>query len=103
MGVEFPGETYTEPGTPNWVGHLVTKYAVHHGMVAYCYAVGGARVDGVEHQIKNYFEHDIGQKPEWARWDAADTLFGKEEHCLVWSSCYFSNLRLYDCSDLGGN
>ena len=36
-------------------------------------------VDGVDHQIRLYFERDIGQKPEWARWDATDTLFRK--HC----------------------
>jgi hypothetical protein len=44
-------------------------------MLAYCYAVGGARVDGVDHQIKQYFERDIGGKPAWARWGATDTLF----------------------------
>jgi len=46
-----------------------------------CYAVGGAGVDDVEHQIKDDFERDIGQKPEWARWDATDTLFGKQDLC----------------------
>jgi len=43
-------------------------------MLACCYAVGGARVNGLDHQIKNYFELDIGQKPECAPWNAADIL-----------------------------
>jgi hypothetical protein len=68
--------TYTERGTPNWVGHLVTKYAGHREMVAYCYAVGGAMVDGVKMQIEKRFLPEVGKKPYWARWKATDTLFG---------------------------
>jgi hypothetical protein len=101
LGIEFPGETYAEPGKPNWVGHLVTKYAGHHEMVAYCYAVGGAGVDDVEHQVKNYFERDIGQKPEWARWDVTDTLFGKQDSLKISALAFLT--PVYDCSNLGRN
>ena len=59
------------------MGHLVTKYAARREMLAYCYAVGGARVDGVEYQIEHDFEGDIRGKPVWAPWDAEDTLFGE--------------------------
>jgi hypothetical protein len=69
--------TYNEPEMPNWVGHLVSTHAPYGGMLAYCYARGGARVDGVDYQIQEYFERHIAQKPEWARWDAMDTLFSK--------------------------
>ena len=76
LGIEFPGDTYAEPGTPNWVGHLVTK---HHKMLAYCYAAGGATVDGVSRQIRDTFPLEVGKnlKSEWApqHWDPTDTLF----------------------------
>ena len=88
LGIEFPGITYTEPGTPNWVGHLVTNYAARREMLAYCYAVGGARVDGVEYQIEHDFEGDIRGKPDWAPWAAEDTLFG-EWVVLCWGPAVF--------------
>ncbi|KAF7324897.1 Lipase-GDSL domain-containing protein [Mycena kentingensis (nom. inval.)] len=42
LGVEFPGDTYTEGG-PNWVGHLVRTFAPKNDWRVYDYAVGGAR------------------------------------------------------------
>lgn len=98
LGVDFPGLTYCEPGTPNWVGHLVTEYAQHKEMLVYCYAVGGARVDGVKAQIKQRFLPEVGLKPEWARWSADDTLFG-EPKLERYSQCMW--ILLHHCSDLG--
>jgi len=81
LGVEFPGETFAEPGKPNWVGHLVTKYAPRRDMLAYCYAIGGARVGGVNTQIRDTFPLQVGLvlKSDWApsHWYPTDTLFGK--------------------------
>jgi hypothetical protein len=50
-------------------------------MLAYCYAVGGAMVDGVSRQIRDTFPLEVGKtlKSEWAPqdWDPTDTLFGE--------------------------
>jgi len=79
LGVEFPGVAFAEPGTPNWVGHLVTKYAPRGEMLAYCYAVGGAMVDGVNNQIRNVFPLEVGKDLKSERaprdWDPTNTLF----------------------------
>jgi len=79
LGIEFPGQTYAEPGKPNWVGHLVTKHAPHSEMLAYSYAIGGAMVDGVKSQIRDVFPLEVGKilKSEWApqHWDPVNTLF----------------------------
>ncbi|KZP09944.1 carbohydrate esterase family 16 protein [Athelia psychrophila] len=76
MGVEFPGTTYAEPGTPNWVGHLISP-PLNKGAkrLVYGNAVGGARADGVKGQVLNRFLPNAGKKPKWAPWSAHDTLF----------------------------
>jgi hypothetical protein len=70
LGVEFPGDTYAEPGEPNWVGHLVKKY-IKNEVLVYDYAQGGSCVDGVRHQIGDIFLNEIGKK----QWLAEDTIF----------------------------
>jgi hypothetical protein len=83
LGIKFPGDTFAEPGMPNWVGHLVTKHALHGSIMAYCYALGGATVDGVNRQIRDTFPLDVGKnlKSEWAPpdWNPTDTLFGEQD------------------------
>lgn len=76
LGVDYPGRTYTEPSTPNWVGHLVRKYRPHKNTVAYCYAAGGATVSDVKAQIDLSFLPIIGKKPRWAKWTETNSLFG---------------------------
>lgn len=76
LGIEYPGVTYAEPGTPNWVGYLVNEYKIHEEMVAYCYAVGGSVVEGVKStQIEKWFLEGAGKKP--TQWTATDSLFGE--------------------------
>ncbi|KAJ6475696.1 hypothetical protein C8R47DRAFT_665450 [Mycena vitilis] len=74
LGVEFPGATYAEAGEPNWVGHLISNYALSK-LLVYDYAKGGARVHNVRNQIEVMFKHHISRKPAWAPWTAEDTLF----------------------------
>ncbi|TFY83714.1 hypothetical protein EWM64_g297 [Hericium alpestre] len=52
LGVDFPGDTYNEPGKPNWVGHLVT---MEHNFLVHDYGKGGAMVDGVRYQVETEF------------------------------------------------
>ncbi|OCH86252.1 hypothetical protein OBBRIDRAFT_797388 [Obba rivulosa] len=79
LGVRWPGRTYTEEGTPNWVGHLVSQYLsgrpAGHRPLVFDYAAGGNQVDGVRRQIETEFLPALGPKPEWAPWSASDTLF----------------------------
>lgn len=75
LGVEFPGATYAEPGEPNWVGHLITNYSSR--LLVYNYAKGGSRVHNVKNQIQVMFQGHIAEKPAWAPWTAADTLFSE--------------------------
>ncbi|KAF9075219.1 hypothetical protein BDP27DRAFT_1315709 [Rhodocollybia butyracea] len=96
LGVNFPGhplEMWNGEGTPNWVGHLLTKYMpaprfnpdareqdegyAKEPLLTYDYAIGGNRVSGVEHQFENLFMGDrgVGTRPEWAPWKSEDTLF----------------------------
>lgn len=86
LGIKFPGNTYTEArssangeweGTPNWVGHLVvSRRDKGHRMLVYDYAVGGHTVSGVRSQVEQWFVPNVGQRPEWAPWADADSLFG---------------------------
>lgn len=41
------------------------------------YGKGGQTVEGVVKQIKDEFIPQLGEKPEWAKWSSADTLFGE--------------------------
>ncbi|KDQ09578.1 carbohydrate esterase family 16 protein [Botryobasidium botryosum FD-172 SS1] len=41
LGVKFPGQTWTEAGTPNWVGYLVAEFNKSK-LLVFDYAVGGA-------------------------------------------------------------
>ena len=57
------------------MGYLATQYAPSP-MLVYDYAMGGDRVDGVRRQIEKDFLPHLAQKPRWAPWTGADTLFG---------------------------
>ncbi|EMD32722.1 hypothetical protein CERSUDRAFT_99099 [Gelatoporia subvermispora B] len=79
LGVRWPGKTYTEAGTPNWIGHLVSQYLsgrpAGSGPLVFDYAAGGNQVEGVRRQIETQFLPTLGRKPDWAPWTASDTLF----------------------------
>ncbi|TFK81887.1 carbohydrate esterase family 16 protein [Polyporus arcularius HHB13444] len=79
LGVEFPGITYCEPGKPNFVGHLVRQVNAHRentsSILAYDYAIGGERADGVRRQVRQQFLPSLAPKPDWAPWRSNDTLF----------------------------
>ncbi|KAJ6629304.1 hypothetical protein B0H10DRAFT_2160475 [Mycena sp. CBHHK59/15] len=75
LGVEFPGETYAEPGQPNWVGHLITNHSPNPNLLVYNYAKGGSRVAQVKDQVQSMFRYHLGEKPDWAPWTSSDTLF----------------------------
>lgn len=45
-------------------------------MLVYDYAVGGHTVSGVRSQVEQWFVPNVGQRPEWAPWADADSLFG---------------------------
>ncbi|KLO14732.1 hypothetical protein SCHPADRAFT_825871 [Schizopora paradoxa] len=80
LGVEFPGDTYNEPGEPNWVGFLARDFkprdeGVEKPLLVYDYAVGGQMVHGVKHQVQGSFLPHVGEKPEWSPWTESDSLF----------------------------
>ncbi|KAJ3758442.1 hypothetical protein EV360DRAFT_43921 [Lentinula raphanica] len=96
LGVDYPGyspQMWNEPGTPNWVGHLITKYTPeprykpdtdeqdegyqNNPILVYDYAVGGSTIDGVKQQIGLFFlaQNGVGNKPDWAPWTSEETLF----------------------------
>lgn len=58
LGLPFPGDPWTDRGRPNWVGHLVTKYAPH--LRAYDYARGGEDVLGLIDQVRLRFTKQRG-------------------------------------------
>jgi hypothetical protein len=76
LGVPFPGDTWTEPGRANWVGHLIRNYSPNPSLLIYDYAVGGDTVSGVEYQVRAHFQPTAAKKPDWAPWTADDSLFG---------------------------
>ncbi|OCH86251.1 hypothetical protein OBBRIDRAFT_890618 [Obba rivulosa] len=95
LGVEFPGTlTWTTEDEPNWVGYLVSKYLegrpAGRRPIVFDYAVGGSTLAGVSHQINRHFLPTAGQKPDWAPWDASDTLF------ITW-------VGINDCAFAGEN
>ncbi|KAI0362113.1 hypothetical protein OH77DRAFT_1416330 [Trametes cingulata] len=75
LGIEFPGVTWAEPAMPNWVGYLVTEYSPYTKLLVYDYAIGGDSVEGVRRQVQVNFLPRVGEKPEWAPWEAENTLF----------------------------
>ncbi|KAH8116773.1 hypothetical protein DFH11DRAFT_1505240 [Phellopilus nigrolimitatus] len=84
LGEPFPGFCYTEAKRsgkfgstlPNWVGHFISsRKSKEQTLLVYDYAVGGHTVSGVRGQVERQFLPHVGQKPEWARWNAEDTLF----------------------------
>lgn len=75
LGVPFPGITTCEPGTPNWVGHLVTEYAPNPILV-FNYAISGSTVPDVTLQIERYFLSDsTGPSKRGIPWTAENSLF----------------------------
>lgn len=77
LGVEYPGNTFAEWNKPNWVGYLIKAFAPEHQILVYDFAVGGQLSNGVINQIDRGFLRHAGKKPDWAPWNADDTLFGK--------------------------
>ena len=93
LGVAFPGdndEMWHEPGQPNWVGHLISKYAPpprydhdsesskqteswHSSpILVYDFAVGGENVYGVSRQCHDAFLPNRRQM----NWTTDNALFG---------------------------
>lgn len=72
LGVTYPGVTYTEPGKPNWVGHLVKS---RPSKLVYDYARGNDFVSSLERQIIYQFLPNVAKKPSSAPWEPQDTLF----------------------------
>ncbi|KAF9013884.1 hypothetical protein BDQ17DRAFT_1396000 [Cyathus striatus] len=106
LGIPFPGDTWNEPGEPNWVGHLITKYRpgpkfcpsaekqssefIQNPLLVYDYAVGGHTVAGVSNQVESWFLPEIGKRPEGAAWSSENTLF------VTWvgiNDCAFSDIH----------
>lgn len=79
LGVDFPGNTWAEPGKPNWVGHLAIQ-RTPSPLLVYDYGLGGDRVDGVRRQVEKEFIPHLGSKPSWAPWTEDDTMFGMLLH-----------------------
>ncbi|KAJ3478447.1 hypothetical protein NLI96_g9750 [Meripilus lineatus] len=77
LGVDYPGNTFAEYGSPNWVGYLVKEFFPEQEILVYDFAVGGQLCSGVIHQIQTGFLPHAGQKPAWAPWTDSDTLFGE--------------------------
>ncbi|KAJ7471185.1 hypothetical protein B0H11DRAFT_2159096 [Mycena galericulata] len=97
LGIEFPGTTFAEVDEPNWVGHLITNYCPSENqLLVYNYAMGGARVYIVNNQIQVMFRKQIAEKPYWAPWTSADTLFitwvGIND--VAWSADPVDNLKM---------
>jgi hypothetical protein len=81
------GSMWQEPGKPNWVGHLLSKYISPrcfdpadpgknvNPVLVYDFAVGGDTVAGVARQVHNQFLKYMVPPPEWAPWTPEDTLF----------------------------
>ena len=66
----------------------------------YDYAVGGVGVDDIPQQLHRHFLPTVGQRPEWAPWTAANSLFGRVPDSLLWalSDVLHSNLDRYQRS-----
>lgn len=103
LGVKYPGETWSEPGSPNWVGiaqirlqltlirtawprmksisgqvGFIAKEFNGSPLLVFDYAVGGHVVDpGVVSQIRRQFLPGAGGRPDWAKWAPNDSLFSK--------------------------
>lgn len=98
LGVPFPGENtamWNEPGSPNWVGHFITKYCAppryqpqveaqdgrynEDPLLVYDYAVGGDRLPGLQRQIQRQFLPYMTPGPDApALWTPDDSLFGMD-------------------------
>ena len=99
LGIPFPGSTYNEPGLPNWVGYLITKYCpvprfnpsadqqdsdyTKSPLLVYDYARGGDTVAGVHQQIKHFFIPSL-VKERVVPWQATDSLFSETFVVFIW-------------------
>lgn len=84
LGVSFPGRTWANVNGDdvNWVGHVVNMISdERRDLLVYDYAVGGDRVENLEYQVGRGFQ-TIRDRPEWAPWTAADSLFGELKTCI---------------------
>ncbi|KZV69485.1 carbohydrate esterase family 16 protein [Peniophora sp. CONT] len=78
LGVPFPGRTWASINgdDANWVGFIVNTIADERkDLLVYDYAVGGDRVESLERQVGRSGFETIRDKPDWAPWTAADSLF----------------------------
>ncbi|KAG8911870.1 hypothetical protein FRC01_005433 [Tulasnella sp. 417] len=76
LGSEYPGETWAEDSKPNWVGHLINKYYPKSPLLVYNYAVGGADIDGMRHQVERFHQAGSPGYPDSAvPWQANNSLF----------------------------
>ncbi|KAI5119740.1 hypothetical protein M0805_008670 [Coniferiporia weirii] len=106
LGVPFPGYTWTEGGEEdmgdstgaNWVGHLVlSRKKDAKSLLVYDYAVGGDTLAGVKKQIELWYLPNVGKKPDWAPWEANDSLF------VTWvgiNDCARSGDHIYNIQNL---
>ncbi|KIY43378.1 hypothetical protein FISHEDRAFT_53502 [Fistulina hepatica ATCC 64428] len=90
LGIPFPGVTSNQPAKPNWVGHLITKYAPGHcfkpaqekqdeayiaaPLLVYDYAYGGAIVPGLVKQVDRVVDVTAEYRDS-NPWTADDSLF----------------------------
>ncbi|KAF8319341.1 hypothetical protein DL93DRAFT_2225281 [Clavulina sp. PMI_390] len=78
LGIEWPGEGWSEPGLPTWSAHLVSSTQAKNKkppLLVYNYAVGGSEVDDIIFQIEKQFLPHVGSKPVEAAWNAENSLF----------------------------
>lgn len=68
-------------------------------MLVYDYAVGGHTVSGVRSQVEHWFLPNVGQRPEWAPWANANSLFGVYLANALSSSYLTHSFQ----SDMGGD
>nr|GAT52019.1 predicted protein [Mycena chlorophos] len=91
LGVEFPGITYCEEGSPNWVGYFVANEEGDSDWRVYDYAEGGARVHDVKRQVKRALDaEDIGEG-EWSKEEILFVTWVGINDC-AWSSEHEENV-----------
>ncbi|KII88437.1 carbohydrate esterase family 16 protein [Plicaturopsis crispa FD-325 SS-3] len=96
LGLPYPGYPFTEDNQPNWVGHLLSKYAprIRYNpskktavdldgkqvdeppILVYDFAVGGDTVHGVSTQVERHFlPYHAAVEPSDDTWTGNNSLF----------------------------